>query len=210
MKTFARIVDSLKAAVAARSEKELAAMLGINYRTFATEKRRNSIPYRAIIDFCVRRGINLDAVFYDKNEKAKEKFGGHNLTHPTPLAKMLPIFERIPPMFPEKVGEESVQRYMPLPDATEDSFGLVIRDESMSPALKPDDYVVFHPARSFSNRDLVIVNDRWGETHVRRYREGDGQKYLTPDNPEYPELTPGPDTHLIGIVVAAWRRLKLF
>jgi repressor LexA len=210
MKTFARIVDCLKVAVGARSDKELADMLGVNYRTFATQKRRNSIPYEIVIRFCTERGIDLENVFRDEKENGEKMVCPSEKSIPSlPLARMLPVFENIPPSFPERVSEESIQQYVSLPDGAEGSFGLTVKDESMSPVLKPGDYVVFHHARSFSNRDIVVINDRWGETRVRRYRADGNRIFLAPDNPEYQELKVGQDTQPVGLVIAAWRRLNL-
>lgn len=209
MKTFAFIVEYLKAAVGAKSEKALADMLGINYRTFATDKRRNSIPYEALINFCARMGIRLEAVFLDEKERISKGKGGEERSCRARPAIMLPIFDNVPPYFHEKVGEESIRQYVAFPDAGEDSFGLPVKDESMSPSLKPGDYAVFRRAKSFSNRELVVVNDRWGDSHIRRYRMSEGKIFLTPDNLEYPELVPGPDTQILGVLVAAWRKLKL-
>ena len=60
MKTFSQITEILKTIKHLRTDKQLATILGINYRTFATAKRRDSIPFDVLIPFAAKEGISLD------------------------------------------------------------------------------------------------------------------------------------------------------
>ena len=45
-------------------DKEVAALLRIPQKTFATMKRRNTIPYEEVLAFCKRTGQNPINIFY--------------------------------------------------------------------------------------------------------------------------------------------------
>ena len=47
-------------------DKDVADALGISPSTFASMKRRNTIPYRAILDFCVLHHINANALLFER------------------------------------------------------------------------------------------------------------------------------------------------
>ena len=47
-------------------DKDVAIALGITPSTFASMKRRNTIPYRAILDFCARHHINANALLFSR------------------------------------------------------------------------------------------------------------------------------------------------
>lgn len=47
-------------------DKDVAVALGITPSTFASMKRRNTIPYRAILDFCALHHINANALLFSR------------------------------------------------------------------------------------------------------------------------------------------------
>ncbi len=47
-------------------DKDVATALGISPSTFASMKRRNTIPYKAILDFCVLHHINANALLFNR------------------------------------------------------------------------------------------------------------------------------------------------
>ena len=47
-------------------DKDVAITLGITPSTFASMKRRNTIPYRAILDFCALHHINANALLFNR------------------------------------------------------------------------------------------------------------------------------------------------
>lgn len=47
-------------------DKDVATALGISPSTFASMKRRNSIPYKAILDFCALHHINANALLFNR------------------------------------------------------------------------------------------------------------------------------------------------
>jgi len=70
MRDFKTIVQELKFYLAENVEekvydKEVADALGISPINFATLKRRNSIPYEQIIEFCYKEELCCSEVFFD-------------------------------------------------------------------------------------------------------------------------------------------------
>lgn len=63
MNTFNDIIEKIKELKKIKYDKDVAGVLGINYRTFTTQKNRNSVPFEVIIDFCIKENIPLDFIF---------------------------------------------------------------------------------------------------------------------------------------------------
>ncbi len=54
-------------------DKDVAEALGINQLTFATMKKRGKIPYKEILDFCAKKRISINWMFYDQIVKSLEE-----------------------------------------------------------------------------------------------------------------------------------------
>ena len=70
MRDFRTIIKVLKHYVADEGskkvyDKDIAALLDISQAQFATIKRRNSIPFAQILEFCHREEINCCEIFFD-------------------------------------------------------------------------------------------------------------------------------------------------
>lgn len=120
---------------------------------------------------------------------------------------LVPVLGIVPAGFPDHVSEEIVE-YIRLPDAPTGSFALVVKGDSMSPNIKDGDYVLFIPNGDIKGGDVVVVNNEWGETMLKRYRIKDGEVILTSDNPEYPSFKPNEHSKIMGKVIKAWRELR--
>ena len=47
-------------------DKDVAIALGITPSTFASMQRRNTIPYKAILDYCAKHHINANALLFNR------------------------------------------------------------------------------------------------------------------------------------------------
>ena len=70
MRDFRTIIKVLKEYVADGKQqkiydKDIAALLNISQAQFATIKKRNSIPYLQILEFCKREGLSCCEIFFD-------------------------------------------------------------------------------------------------------------------------------------------------
>ncbi len=72
MLLFAEIIEKLKDVLSDSSikdrvfDKDVANILNIPQSTFATMKKRNSIPYQEILEFCAIRRISVNWLFFDQ------------------------------------------------------------------------------------------------------------------------------------------------
>ncbi len=71
MNNFQTIIAKLKTLLSQTKrakvhDKDVAVALGIAPSTFASMKRRNTIPYRAILDFCVDHRVNANAILFHR------------------------------------------------------------------------------------------------------------------------------------------------
>lgn len=121
----------------------------------------------------------------------------------------VPVLGRVPAGFPDQIPQQEIIEYISLPDIPKGSYGLIVKGDSMAPKIKDGDYALFVPNGEFKNGDVVVVNNEWGESMVKRYREKDGEVMLTSDNPEYPSFKPNEHYRVMGKVVGVWRRIKL-
>jgi len=53
-------------------DKDVADALGINQLTFATMKNRGRVPYEEVLNFCARRKISINWLFYDQATRSLE------------------------------------------------------------------------------------------------------------------------------------------
>jgi len=119
----------------------------------------------------------------------------------------IPVLGSIPAGFPDIVSEQVIE-YISLPDAPKESFALKVSGSSMNPTANDGDYVIFIQPDNVKNGDMVIVNNEWGESFLKRYRVKNGEELLSSDNPEYPTVKPNEHYKIMGKVVDIWARKR--
>lgn len=70
MRDFQAIIQVLKEHIAKANQdkvydKDVAALLSMSQSKFATIKKRNSTPFRAILEYCHRENLCCNEVFFD-------------------------------------------------------------------------------------------------------------------------------------------------
>jgi len=72
MNNFNEIIEKIKDIISNEMpngkvfDKDVAAELGISQATFATMKKRGAIPFRELMEFCARRKISINWIFFDQ------------------------------------------------------------------------------------------------------------------------------------------------
>lgn len=120
----------------------------------------------------------------------------------------IPVLGRVPAGIPE-LAEEYIDSYVTIPDAPSDSYALKVTGESMEPGISHGDYVLFVIDQDAKHNDVVIVNDEFGDSMIKRLKERSGEYFLVSDNPKYPTYKPNGAYRIMGVVVGGWRPLKL-
>lgn len=145
----------------------------------------------------------LDGRYDIKEEEmvAKKRHrGGSDLV---PLVAV-PLLGRVPAGIPEQI-EEQVEDYVAFPGVAQGTYALRAHGESMVPAIRHDDFVLFRIDQDARPGQVVVVNNEFGESMLKRLREKDGELWLTSDNPEYPAVRPNAHYRIMGVVVRVIR-----
>lgn len=125
-----------------------------------------------------------------------------------PPASCAPLLEVIPEHFPDDLGK--VRSQVSLPELPEGCYAIVCYGDFMAPTIRDGDLVIFRPdPGQKKSGDIILVNNRWGEPILRRYRLKDEEVYLAADNPAYAPFRPDSDTRSIGTVVEVWRKVLI-
>ncbi len=183
---------------------ELARMLGITYPTLNRYERGHRTPDAALLNRMAKI-LECDPgwLLSGKGEDDEER----SPSAAKPLTRT-PVLRKVPGRFPERVSEE-IAEYISLPDVPRGAFSLIVKGESMSPAIRAGDYVIFVPRGDITDGDVIVVNDEWGESIVRRYHKRGPKTFLVSENPEYPAIKLGRSCRIMGKVIAVWRKVKI-
>jgi SOS-response transcriptional repressor LexA len=218
MVDFSEIIERMKDIISTKKiggkvyDKDVAAELGIGQATFATMKKRGSIPYREIMEFCARKKISINWLFFDQPAEM--------LIEETDKFFRVRYFTDIrasagggAEVFDENYEYIDVDRRI-----LENMLGGVpsgeieaihVEGESMEPPL-PDGSIVFIDRRQTdSSRDGIFVASTANGLFIKRIRRrADGMVELISDNPLYtPEVLPPEQVEIVGRVVGNIERL---
>jgi SOS-response transcriptional repressor LexA len=187
------------------SQGELAKQLGIAHPTLSKYERGHRIPDSVLLGRIARiLGCDPGWLLADEGEKT----AGYPAVSATLPAVRIPLVKKVPSDFPEHVSDKIVE-YISLPDIPRGSYAYIVRGESMSPSVKDGDYVVFVAHADINNGDMVLVNNEWGESLLRRYHKKGKEVFLISDNPEYATIKLDSSYKLIGKVIVAWRKIRI-
>lgn len=211
MLKLSEIIEKLKDIISQESiskkvfDKDVATALNIPQSTFATMKKRNSIPYQEILEFCAMKKISLNWLFFDQAvdmlKEETEKFfqvryfanirasagGGAEVFSENYVS--IGVDKRL-------IGDKAINR--PL-DA------IHIYGDSMEPTIKENSIVfVDRGDRDISKEGVFIVSSPQG-LYIKRVlhkEEDDGLVELISDNIDYaPEVFSIDELGIIGRVV---------
>jgi repressor LexA len=183
---------------------ELAEKLGIAYPTLNKYERGHRTPDAALLNR-VAKLLGCNPGWLLSGERTD--IDAQPVSNEVPTAST-PVLNRIPDSFPEHVQEETAE-YISLPGIPAGSYSFIVKGESMSPAIRENDYVIFKPVDEVKSGDIVLVNNEWGESILRRYCRKNSKTYLVSDNPEYPSAMHNKSYKIIGKVIAVWRKIKI-
>ena len=218
MVEFSEIIERMKDIISTKKiggkvyDKDVAAELGIAQATFATMKKRGSIPYREIMEFCARKKISINWLFFDQpaemlieetNKFFRVRYFADIRASAGGGAEVFD--ENYEYIDVDRTIMESMLGGMPSGEIE----AIHVEGESMEPTL-PDGSIVFIDRRQTDpSKDGIFVASTVNGLFIKRIRRrADGMVELISDNPLYtPELL-GPDqVRIIGRVVGNIERL---
>ena len=119
--------------------------------------------------------------------------------------KMIPIIDtRVSAGYPDIANSDNITGGIYLPNINNHAVAITVKGKSMYPKIKEGAYVIFLPIEytgDVKHNDIVIVRDEWNDLMIKRYKEMNGKKYLSSDNPEYPTIQPNSNYKIIGKVI---------
>ena len=186
-------------------DKDVATALNIPQATFATMKKRNSIPYEEILEFCALKKISVNWLFFDQAvdmlKAETEKFfqvryfadirasagGGAEVFNEN--------FETI-------TLDEKIMHNMVGIGNTE-LEAIHVDGESMEPTLQDGSIVFVDRSQTNINRDGIFIASTTAGLFIKRIRQrADGMVELISDNKAYsPEVLAPDEVSIVGKVV---------
>jgi len=205
------IIDKLKDVISETTigkkvfDKDVADALGIPQATFATMKKRNSIPYEEILEFCALKKISVNWLFFDQAvdmlKEQTEKFfqvryfadirasagGGAEVFDEN--FEMITLDEKI---MHNMVGMGNTELE-----------AIHVDGESMEPTLQDGSIVFVDRDQTNINKDGIFIASTTAGLFIKRIRQrADGMVELISDNKNYsPEVLAPDEVSIVGKVV---------
>ncbi len=205
------IVDKLKDILSESSigkkvfDKHVAEALGIPQGTFASMKKRNSIPYEEILEFCALKKISVNWLFFDQAvdmlKEETEKFfqvryfsdirasagGGAEVFDEN--------FETI------SIDEKIMHNIVGMGNTELEAIH--VDGESMEPTLQDGSIVFIDRTQTDINKNGIFIASTTGGLFIKRIQKRpDGMIDLISDNSMYPpQAVPADEITIVGKVV---------
>jgi len=218
MVEFPEIIERMKDVISTKKiggrvyDKDVAAELGIAQATFATMKKRGSIPYREIMEFCARKKISINWLFFDQPAEM--------LIEETNKFFRVRYFADIrasagggAEVFDEGYEYIDVDRTILESMLGGTPSGAIeaihVEGESMEPTLTDGSIVFIDRRETDPSKDGIFVASTANGLFIKRIRRRvDGMVELISDNPLYtPEVLPPEQVTIVGRVVGNIERL---
>jgi phage repressor protein C with HTH and peptisase S24 domain len=212
MVILGEVIDKLKDVLSESSigskvfDKDVATALNIPQATFATMKKRNSIPYEEILEFCALKKISVNWLFFDQAvdmlKEETEKFfhvryfydirasaGGGSYGFDEEDHEMISIDEKI---MHSMVGLGNTELE-----------AIHVDGESMEPTLQDASIVFIDRTQTNINKNGIFIAATTGGLFIKRIQQrADGMIELISDNSMYPPQAINPnEVTIIGKVV---------
>lgn len=184
-----------------------ASSLGIVQGFLSDVERGKKLPSDTLlIALCHLYEINEEWLFTGKGAVSRKLVPQEELDRI--VASRTILLKRVPPEFPKGIAEEDIHDRLTLPGVPDGCYALFFHGDFMSPTIQDGDLIIFSFSETFSNGDIVLLNNLWGETILRRYRVRDNEIMLAPENPMYRPFKMVEGVRIFGKVMEVWRKKK--
>jgi len=186
-------------------DKDVAEALAIPQTTFATMKKRNSIPFKEILEFCANKKLSINWLFFDQAiemlaEETDRFFQVHYFADVRASAGGGAF------NFEEDYEVLSIDRTIMgniVPTSNEVLEAINVDGESMEPTLQDGSIVFIDRSQTNINKDGIFVASTTAGLFIKRIRQrADGMIELISDNKAYsPEIITADEIQIVGKVV---------
>ncbi|MBD3793014.1 MAG: LexA family transcriptional regulator [Campylobacterales bacterium] len=212
MLDFKSVIEKLKDIISAEKEgrkvydKDVALALAIPQATFATMKKRNSIPFKEIMEFCAMKKLSINWLFFDQ---AVDMLAGE-----TDKFFKVRYFSDVRASagggafsFDEEYELLALDRRI-MENLTASNLNTIeainVDGESMEPTLQDGSIVLLdREQKNVHKEGIYVVNTVNAGLFIKRVRQQtDGMIELISDNPSYsPERVSVDEIQIVGRVV---------
>ncbi len=211
MVDFRTIIDKLKDIISEKYlnrkifDKDVAEELGIPQATFATMKKRNSIPYQEILEFCAMKKISVNWLFFDQAvdmliEETNKFFRVRYFSDIRASAGGgAEVFDE---SYETITVDEKIMQNMVGYGNTE-LEAIHVDGESMEPTLQDGSIVFIDRSQNDINKEGIYIASTTAGLFIKRVRQrADGMIELISDNKNYsPEVLSPDEVNIVGKVV---------
>jgi len=186
-------------------DKDVADILAIPQTTFATMKKRNSIPFKEILEFCANKKLSINWLFFDQAiemlAEETDKFFQVHYFKDVRASAGGGAFN-----FDENYEVLSIDRTIMgsiVPSTSEALEAINVDGESMEPTLQDGSIVFIDREQTNINKDGIFVASTTAGLFIKRIRQrADGMIELISDNKTYsPEIITSEEIQIVGKVV---------
>jgi len=223
MNNFNEIIEKVKDIISNDSvngkvfDKDVAAELGISQATFATMKKRGAIPFRELMEFCARRKISINWIFFDQAAgmlvEETEKFfqvkyfssvrasAGGGAEGFGEESETITVDNELIKNFYSNITSEELKN--------KKIEAVRVDGESMEPTIKNGTIVFVDRDSNTISRDGIFVVSTPGGLFIKRLnRKVDGSIELISDNKLYsPEVMAPDEVSVVGKVIGGVEKL---
>ncbi|RLA58266.1 MAG: phage repressor protein [Epsilonproteobacteria bacterium] len=186
-------------------DKDVATALSIPQSTFATMKKRNSIPYEEILEFCAFKKISVNWLFFDqaidmlKTETDKFFQVRYFADIRASAGGGAEVFDE---NYENITLDEKIMHNMVGMGSTE-LEAIHVDGESMEPTLQDGSIVFVDRSQTNINKDGIFIASTTTGLFIKRIRQrADGMIELISDNKMYsPEIIAPDEVSIVGKVV---------
>jgi hypothetical protein len=223
MNSFQEIIEKVKDIISNEVksgkvfDKDVAAELGISQATFATMKKRGAIPYKELMEFCARRKISINWLFFDQSAgmlvEETEKFF-HVKYFSNVRASAGGGSEGFGEDYEVVKLDKKLMKNI-FKDTNEDELkdkeidAIVVDGESMEPTLRNGSIVFVDRTKKHISKDGIFVVSTPGGLFIKRLnRKVDGSIELISDNKLYSTEVLAPnEVQIVGKVIGEIEKL---
>jgi len=186
-------------------DKDVADALAIPQTTFATMKKRNSIPFKEILEFCANKRLSINWLFFDQaiemlEEETERFFQVHYFSDVRASAGggAFNFDEDYEVLSIDKTIMHSIT-----PNFSSTLEAINVDGESMEPTLQDGSIVFIDREQKNINKDGIFIASTTAGLFIKRIRKrADGMIELISDNKAYsPEIITAEEVEIVGRVI---------
>jgi len=211
MYEFKPVIEKLKNIISEEKrglrvfDKDVAKALDIPQATFATMKKRNSIPFKEILAFCAMKKLSINWLFFDQaiDMLAVETEKYFQVRYFSDIRASAGGGAEI---FNENYEILSIDRTIMnniLPSKSKEIEAINVDGDSMEPTLQDGSIVFIDRNQTNINKDGIYIASTTAGLFIKRIRQrADGMIELISDNKAYsPETMLAEEIQIVGRVI---------